>query len=557
MTFDTTRADALGCYGRVPAVTPNLDRLASRGLVFENAHTVAPITLPAHASMLTGLFPVRHGLRQNGLKPLPASATTLAEGARAAGHQTAAFVGAVVLSEAFGLAQGFDHYDEPREQPGSVSTHFGERSAGAVVDAALAWLARRDRERPFFVWLHFFDPHAPYAPPPEFRAGALEREPYLGELAYADRELGRFLDALQREGVLERTTVLVVSDHGEAFGEHEELTHGSYCYQSTLHVPLILRVPGRTAAGRRSKRLVSVVDVFPTLADAMGLDELAKLDTDGRSLLVDAPADGRGLYFESYYAYLAYGWSPIAGWMDERGKFLHSSTPQLFDLDADPGELRNLIAERDAEPYRAGIGRLTARPALPGGEAGIDADLKARIRSLGYAGVEEAERGFPHPLESTGLPSPASMASVHRRLMDAMSEMNVQRYERALTGFESVLAADPDNPEALDLAAVCSIQLRRYADAVAPLQRLLALGRARATTHYNLAISLWRSGRADEAHAAFLRALELAPREARILQALVQLLRAEGRAAEARVFEEELAKLGSAATPAPPGHQHR
>lgn len=541
VTLDTTRADALGCYGREPAVTPNLDLLAREGTLFERAHCVAPSTLPSHASMLTGLYPIRNTVRHNGLHPLPQSARTLAEAARERGFETAAFIGSVVLADSFGLDQGFDVYDEPRPAAPAVTTHFGERPASYVIDAALGWLEQRDRARPFFLWVHLFDPHAPYSPPARFRTGALARDPYLGEIAFADHELGRLLDALREQGLLERTAVLAVADHGEAFGEHGETSHGAYCYEATLRVPLILRLPGGER-GARKNALVSSVDVYPTLVEAMGLAPPRADELDGVSLL--APSPDRGVYFESYYAWHAYGWSPIAGWLDDRGKYLHSSTPELFDLAADPAEERNLAGQRDSTRHEAAIAALAARPALVSGDAvGIDEALQHRIRGLGYAGVEDAQAIEPHPLAHTDRPSPAQRNAEYRRLTEAMVFANAGRHGEAAARLDLVLAVDPDNAEALELASVCSIQTLRYADAVPLLERIVASGRARAPTHYNLGVALSEIGRTDEAIASYLRALELAPNEPRVLQVLVPLLRRAGREGEASVCEAKLRKL--------------
>jgi len=538
VTFDTTRADALGCYGREPAVTPNLDLLAREGVLFERAYAVAPSTLPSHASMLTGLYPIRHTVRHNGLQPLPQSARTLAETAKEQGFDTAAFVGSVVLADAFGLDQGFDVYDQPSHVARAVTTHFGERPASHVIDAALAWLERRDRERPFFLWVHLFDPHAPYAPPAKFRKGRTSLDSYLGEIAFADRELGRLLDALRQQDLLERTAVLAVADHGEALGEHGESTHGTYCYEPTLRVPLILSMPGG-GRGVRASVLASSVDVYPTLAEAMGLPLPPEGEIDGVSLL-GTPRE-RGTYFESYYAWHAYGWSPIAGWIDARAKYIHSSTPELFDLAADPAEERNLAGRVDATLYEAAIADLAARPALvAGGANGIDAALQQRIRGLGYAGVDDAKAAEPHPLAPTDRPSPAQRIQEHRRINEATGLLNRGRHVEAAAMFDLVLAADPENREALELASACWIQASRYAEAVPLLERIVASGRGRAPTYYNLGVALSELGRPDEAITAYRRALEIAPDEPRVIQGLVPLLRRQGRAAEASALEAKL-----------------
>ena len=224
ITLDTTRDDAVGA----PGVTPHLDALARDGVRFERAYTVAPLTLPAHASMLTGLVPLRHGLRVNGAGALPLAASTLAEHAAAAGLRTGAIIGAVVLDGAFGLDQGFETYDVPPHGRQQRDTHFAMRTGAEVVELALAWLDEGDPRAPFFLWVHLWDPHAPYDAPAEL-AGRFPEHPYLDEVAAADAAVGTLIAGLTARGLMERTAILVVGDHGEAFGEHGELTHGTYC----------------------------------------------------------------------------------------------------------------------------------------------------------------------------------------------------------------------------------------------------------------------------------------------------------------------------------------
>ena len=287
ITLDTTRVDALGCYGGPAGLTPHLDGLAADGVVFDNAHTVTPLTLPSHASMLTGLTPLRHGVRINGSQALGEEASTLAERARDAGVQTAAFVSSVVLGREFGLDQGFEHWDQPRAGSAPLANYTEERAAGATVANAVRWLAERDTERPFLLWVHLYDPHAPYAPPPAYveRAGG---DAYRGEVAWMDDAIGTLLAALRADDAWSRCTVLVASDHGEGLGEHGEPTHGYFLFESTMRIPLLLRAPG-LAAGR-SSRTVGVSDVFPTLQAALGLPPRAGID--GVSLLGADPGPG-------------------------------------------------------------------------------------------------------------------------------------------------------------------------------------------------------------------------------------------------------------------------
>ena len=404
VTLDTTRADALSCYGNPERTTPELERLAAEGLCFDGAHTSAPLTLPAHASMLTGLAPPRHGLRVNGEQALAEEATTLAERAREAGIDAAAFVSAGVLGAAFGLGQGFEPYSVPDPPRAARRGHGAERPAAETVGEALAWLAARDTDRPFFLWVHLYDAHAPHVAPAPFAARF--STPYLGEVASMDRELGRLLAALRANGRERSTFVLVVGDHGEAFGEHGEVEHGLDVFETTLRVPLVGRWPDddrRRPAGTRSDELVGVIDVAPTLAEALGLAPLP--DVDGLSFYSGPLPASRGLWFESYQGYLERGAAPLAGWMDTRGKYLHGSPPTWFDWRADPGETRDLLADhaRDAELFRAEMRRLLAAPALTPHEPG-DPEARAEVEALGYGGAAGPLESFPDPLAPSAAP---------------------------------------------------------------------------------------------------------------------------------------------------------
>ncbi len=534
ITLDTTRADALSCYGEESGATPALDQLAAEGTLYEAAYTVAPLTLPAHASMLTGLYPIRHTLRNNGLWPLPPSARTLAEMASEAGIQTAAFVASVVLDDSFGLGQGFEVYDEPRRPKDQVTSHYAQRPGREVVDGAIEWLRGRDRDRRFLLWVHLFEPHAPYAPPPEFRGGALAGRPYQGEVAAMDHEVGRLLDALRDEDLLPSTIVLAVGDHGEGLGEHGEPTHGTYCYESTLRVPMILRYPDGHRSGRRSEEVVSVVDVFPTLAVALGLR--VSSDLDGESLYRSEVAEDRGIYFESYAGHLDNGWSPLAGWLDARGKYLHSSQPQFFEVRDDPGERLDLAAERadGMAAYFNAIAELASRPALAGERGPAPGeDLARQIRGLGYAGMGSPEAELPHPLAPTILPSPASMAGSASRSLRGLDLLNASRLAEAQAVFEGILKDNPRDYDALNRLANCFMRQNQPMKAIAPLRRFLRDRPLKAGPHFNLGVCLSVAGRNDEALAHMRRAIELDPGEAIFRRELAALLDRLGRRAEA------------------------
>lgn len=543
VTLDTTRADALGPYGTAGATaasTPNLSALAAESVVFEHASTVAPLTLPAHASILTGLYPPRHTVRDNGVQALPDSARTLAEGAHERGYQTAAFVASVVLDAGFGLNQGFDVYDVPARPFGAASTTYAERPGWVVAERVTDWLDRRDRTRPFFLWMHLWDPHAPYEPPPAL--GAKESTPYLGEVATADAALGIVLAHLEGRGDLAELAVVVVADHGEAFGEHGEWSHAAYTYDTTLHVPLLLRDPSGHGAGTRSSATVSVADVAPTLAEAMGF---VLPGTDGLSLWRREVPAARGVYFESYYGYLAYGWSPLTGWRDARGKYLHSSRPELYDTRADPGEAHDRAATAPAAElarYRAAIeGVVTAEP-LERGAPGIAEALRRDIESLGYAAFADADGTLPHPFDPAlaQRKSPAAGAQEQRDVQAAMGLLETDRLPEAEALLRRITSAHPENLFALDKLSVTLMRQGRFADALVPLRRTLATGPPRpdVLTHYGAC--LMETGADEDALAAFLQAVELEPTHVEALEGAARMLERLERQDEARDLRARL-----------------
>ena len=536
VTVDTLRADALGCYGSERGATPILDRLAEESVVFDRAFTVAPITLPAHASLFTGLYPPRHAVRDNGLWPLPKEARTLAEIASEAGYATGAFVGASVLDNVFGLGQGFDTYRNANVQQSSVV--YTSRPADQVVDDALRWLDEQNDERPFFLWVHLYDPHAPYEPPAKHAGRREGAELYFGEVAFADEQIGRLLSRLERDGRRESTLVAVTSDHGEAFGEHDEFTHGPYCYDSTLHIPLLLRWPGGAGAGTRDTALVSLVDLFPTLLGAMDLGVPAAID--GRSF---PEADGgdsadRGVYFESYLGHLSFGWSPLAGWRDDGGKYLHSSRPQFFAVqDGGIDEGTDDVADQDVETlrrYREAIEAVAARPTLTAVRtAPIDERLLDGLRALGYAPSGAAPPDVPHPLADTGLPSPSEQLLEYAFFLRAVALTQSGDREGAIAVFRRILEGNPNNRYAADQLGALLVDVGKLREAVPFLEQLVEQGRARSITLQNLAACYSALGRADEAIEVLQRALVLDPGNGAALDGLIRTLRREGRGLEA------------------------
>jgi len=387
VTFDTTRADRLGCYGHEAARTPRLDGLARRGLQFDAAYTPTPLTLPAHTTLLTGTWPLSHGVRDNTLFTVAPSMRTLSEALVERGWRTGASVGAFVLDKRYGLDQGFESYAGPSQEASDGST-IAERPASVVIDDAAAWLGSVARDERFFLWVHLFDPHHPYQAPQEF--GDQTTDGYDAEIAYADAELGRLLDGLQTSGRLDETLVIATSDHGESLGEHGEQSHGFFIYDAAVRVPLIVAGPG--VPTQRVSDPVSLRDVAPTLLDWCDVPRQALPEATASSLL-DHSAEGpdesdRALYFETFLPFYAQRWAPMQGLLWRGHKFIRTRRPELYDLANDGDELTNLMA---AEPELAQTmgQRLAALIAEhpPLGSALVDParaqDLQA-LAALGY-----------------------------------------------------------------------------------------------------------------------------------------------------------------------------
>jgi len=529
ITLDTTRADAIGCFGGRAGVTPRLDALALESVAYTGASTVAPVTLPAHASMMTGLVPPRHTLRDNGLRPLPAGATTVAEIARAGGCETAAFVSAAVLERAWGLAQGFDVYDEPPPASGGATAHIEERPSAEVVGAACEWLRDRDASKPYFLWVHLFDPHAPYEPPKRFldQAGGIS---YLGEVAAMDHAVGELLDALRRDPAWERTTVVVAADHGESLGQHGEPTHSIFCYRPVIRVPLLVRHAGAARGGERSAETVSVVDVAPTLVEALSLAVPAGLD--GFSLARGSVPADRGAYFESCVGWLNYGWSPIVGLADARGKLIASPGSELFAPEDDPYEKKDRAPSEPAEVerYRARIAEIASRPALAAESAArIDEATRARIKSLGYAGAGDPEAAMPDPLADTGLPSPKDRVAELAEYYAALQEANSGAIESAIAKLEGIARTNPGNVAALDVLGSLLVKAGRSREAIPVLERILARGPARVTTLTGLGRCHESLREFEKALEAYQAALQLKPGGAAETADVARVLEAIGR----------------------------
>jgi choline-sulfatase len=510
VTVDTVRADRIRAYGYDQIETPNLDRLAAQGVRFAQAESPVPLTLPAHASILSGLLPPRHGVRNNGAERFPEAPPTLASHLSASGFRTGAFIGAFVLDRRFGLARGFDHYDDdiPRERAADLDA---ERPGRVVVDRTLAWLGEKS-EKPFFAWVHLYDAHAPYTPPEPFRT-RYAGSPYDGEIAEVDAQVGRLLAELDSKGLAANTVVAVVGDHGEELGEHGELTHGLLVYEPSLHVPLILRAPGVLPAGWVVEAPVSLVDLAPTLAALLGhpLPATPGRTLDGRDLSGNLrerrePA-AEDLYAESLYG-TSFGWSPVFALRRGEMKYIAAPRPELYDLRHDPAESTNLEARLTGESHELAT-RLAALAGSSGEAAApaeMDAEARSRLLSLGYLagaslGTRTGDRGK----------DPKDAVILFRAFEEAHGTLVAGHLDEARTQYEKLVAADPSNPVFVgQLAETCRRQ-GDYGRAVALYREAVAIAPQDRDARYNLAVTLQEAGHAEEALEALTAAIRLDP----------------------------------------------
>ena len=479
ITLDTTRADHLSCYaaalgvspgsaksaGLKPgvtsgrkgyALTPNLDALAARGVLFLHATAQVPLTLPSHACIMTGSYPPVHGLRDMGGFVLDKSHPTIASLTQAAGFPTAAFVGSRAVSHTFGLAQGFDTYDDdmgPQTEEDKLPGVFAERRAGIVTDHALEWLQQNGQRR-FFLWAHYYDPHEPYDPPEPFKR-QYAKDPYDGEIAYMDEQVGRLLAGLDQLGLTSRTLVVAMGDHGESLGEHGEATHGIFLYDATLHIPLIVAGPD-VLRGKVIDDQVRSIDVHPTVMEFLHLPPSP--EAQGVSLW---PLMHHGTHVRSDYSYgetlyprTYMGWSELRAMRTDDWKFILAPHPELYDLRRDPGELQNLIAQHpvEADQFQKLVWKIAGTQGKTENITTVPLDEQTRreLESLGYVGGG----GSREIRLSSDAADPKDRIPVLELTQRAEDFLNAGDNTRAAQTMEQAVRLDPGNPRArVDLAA--------------------------------------------------------------------------------------------------------
>jgi choline-sulfatase len=528
ITLDTFRAD------RINASTPNLQRLARSGIWFRQADSAVPLTLPAHATILSGLLPLHHGLHSNGLGAFPVKSETLATVLSRAGYRTGAFVSAFVLDRRFGLSRGFDVYDDEvaRDPNDTAVTFEAERRGGETVDRALAWMKRSD-SGPWFAWVHLYDAHAPYAPP------APLPQTYDGEVAYVDAQVGRLLNAIDAK----KTIVVVVGDHGEGLGEHDELTHGLLLYESTLHVPLI--IAGPKIKPREDNLPLSTAAVAPMIAELASVP-FAQHDDE--------------IYAESDYA-KSFGWSPLTSIRGGEMKVIRGQSPEMFDLTRDPGETRNIIS--DQRRIYAELSRLLdgiTKTAVAPSSGTVDEETRSKLASLGYVApgaaarssgrgtremtllfrrFEEAQRKSSIPdLEQLVREDPTN--PVFRSAL-ARESKRIGALDRAIGLYREAVAISPGDPDAWYNLASALQEGGRVAEALQVAAEAVRIDPRRPDAHNVLGVARITSGDTAGGEAAFRQAIDLDPRNARAYNNLGNVLRLTGRNAEAeRAYRKAL-----------------
>jgi choline-sulfatase len=541
VTIDTLRADHLHCYGDDQIETPALDRLAREGTLFENAVAQTPLTPPSHASIFTGTYPTVHKVRNTGGFVLQPSSKTLTAILQEQGWDTAAFIGASVLKKAFGFNQGFALYDDkmPKAEKAEKTDagEYPERRAAVVVDHALAWLGAQSG-KPFFVWLHLYDPHMPYNPPEPFRE-KYQRNLYDGEIAYTDRELGRFIDAVGKKSTPDHTLIVVLADHGESLGEHGEYTHGVFLYDATLHIPLIMKGPG-VSAGMRIKQQVRTIDVLPTMLAILGGKPPAACQ--GISVLPalsgkQVPA--KSSYGETLYPKMNLGWAELRAIRTDRWKYIRAPKPELYDLAQDPGETSNIIARHPPELNELEQA-MKKFAQTPDGQpekvatSTVDERTMGQLKSLGYL---SGFTGRQYELTGAG-PDPKDRVDVLKIYEAAEAPGSKLPVARRIEMLQRALAQDAGNPSTYYYLGGDLEKTGRYADALKLYESAIRNGIQNGRLYSRVADLYLRSGRKDEAIPFYEKAAQYNPSDVESQSNLATAYLEKGRVEDAeRVFK--------------------
>jgi arylsulfatase A-like enzyme/cytochrome c-type biogenesis protein CcmH/NrfG len=509
ISIDTIRGDRVGYAGH-DVETPSLDSLAQGGASFMNAVCQVPLTLPSHASILTGTSPLYHQIRNNEDFVLEEDFTTLAELLKNKGYLTAAFVGSFVLSSQFGTNQGFDFYDDKYETPEALKPYGPQRRAEQVYGSAASWIEENHKKQ-FFMWVHFFDPHFPYTPPSPFDVRYKSR-PYDGEIAYTDIYVGKLAQILKEKNISGKTLVVIAGDHGEDLWQHSEPTHGIFLYETALNVPLLFYCPEIIPGGVRIKEQVRSIDIFPTILDVLQID--IPRFCQGTSLV---PAiEGKKIkeirksYAETYYPLLAHGWSAQESIRTDKWKYILSPRSELYDLEEDPEETKNLVGarpevvarlERELEGLKK---EFSSSRSLPIKE--LSPEEKEKLRALGYV-----SGALPPESDSEGRPDPKDRIDTLKKLYAARTAMRRAESEKGERILNELKKEDPENPRVYQSLGKIYQQQEDWAKAIDAFRKAVSLNPRDVVSYFELSQSYSNLGMMEEASKAALATLEFRP----------------------------------------------
>ncbi len=537
ISIDTLRSDHLPAYGYGGVATPAIDALARDGILYERAYSHIPLTLPSHLSILTGLLPAEHGVRDNvGYRFHADRVPFLPRLLKAAGYATGGAVSAYVLRPETGIADGFDFYEGKIELRMSETIGRSQRPGAETLAAAKPWLEGA-AGKPFFLFFHLYEPHTPYEPPEPF--ASRYKNPYDGEIAAADQVVGGLVAELKRLGVYDQAIVVLLSDHGEGLMDHGEQEHGILLYREALQVPLLLKLPGGAMAGTRVAAPAGLTDVAPTLLALVGLKPAPGEHGSSLLALARAPAGGappRDLFAETFYPRLHLGWSELSSLIRDRFHLIQGPDPELYDLQTDPGETKNVRAgERRAfAALREAVKPYEAPLAAP---AQADEETARKLASLGYLGTAAAPVSGP-------LPDPKAHVASVQGFADALHLLSQQDYPRAVAGFERLVAENPRMVDAWENLGEALRRMGRYPEAYAALQKAMAISGGVGHVALAMASVLLDMGKLDEAQTNAELGLETGPASAHSLLAQIALERHDTAKAE-REAEAALAARGS------------
>ncbi len=520
VTVDTLRADHLRAYGYEAVKTPAINALAAEGVLFENVIVQTPITLPSHASILTGTYPFYHGL-QDVVGRLREGVPTLAEWFKEQGYATGAVVGSSVLLSQWGLARGFDFYEDNFPTQGIRQVDFSrvERPANRVVDLALRWLDGK-RDQPFFLWIHLYDPHDPYEPPEPF-ASEYRDQPYDGEIEFVDSELGRFFEALKQWGLYQDSLIVFTSDHGESLGEHKEKYHAYYIYDCALRIPLIFRVPshlsrGQLSPGSRLPNQVRSVDIAPTVMQLLGKQVTEWIQGEGLVAMMAGKRPNINLeaYAETHYPRIHFGWSPLFSYSTPDQKYIEAPISELYDLKQDPGELQNIIEKESAlanqlknRMYELQKKYAPVNRGEDGGVEAVDADTIERLKALGYVAFSAggvADSGLD-------LPDPKLKIDTYNRLNQAIELSRTGEREAAVSMLQEVAEKEPEMPIVHFMLGSEYFHLGLFLKAVEEFLQTLKYNPESNVARFSLARSYLRSGLINKAEGVVRELITLEP----------------------------------------------